>query len=236
MRVIGIDGCRAGWMVVRSPAKPGPVEVEIEPDWLAAIAAPFAKAAVDMPIGLPDTGPRHCDQAARDLLGWPRMLSVFLHLRRPLLDFPDYAAANRWARADGKGISKQAWHLLPRIAEIDNWITPRRQARASEAHPELIFRALNNGRALVDSKKTRAGFDRRRGLLKHAGFVDVDAWLERLRPEFRRGRAMPDDLLDAYACCWTARRLAAGQAVRVTGRPGIEVGRDRRGLRMEIRY
>jgi predicted RNase H-like nuclease len=223
-------------MVVRGRATPGPVEVEIAPEWRSAMAVPFAKAAVDMPIGLPDTGPRHCDQAARDLLGWPRMLSVFLHLRRPLLDFPDYAAANRWARADGKGISKQAWHLLPKIAEIDGWITPRRQARASEAHPELIFRALNNGRALADGKKTRAGFDRRRSLLRRAGYADLDLWLERLRPEFRRGRAAPDDLLDAYACCWTAGRLAAGLAVRVTGWPGVEAGRDRRGLRMEICY
>ncbi|MSP89991.1 MAG: DUF429 domain-containing protein [Alphaproteobacteria bacterium] len=236
MRVMGIDGCRAGWMVVRGTAEPGHVEVEIALDWRAAVAAPFAKAAVDMPIGLPDSGARHCDQAARDLLGWPRMLSVFLHLRRPLLDFPDYANANRWARTDGKGISKQAWHLLPLIAEIDRWITPARQARLCEAHPELIFRALNNGQALVQSKKTRAGLDKRRSLLKRAGFIDVDAWLERLQPEFRRRRAVPDDLLDAYACCWTARRLAAGQAVHVTGRPGAVAGRDRRGLRMEICY
>lgn len=236
MRVMGIDGCRAGWMVVRGPAEPGPVEVEIAPDWRAAVAAPFAKAAVDMPIGLPDSGSRHCDQAARDLLGWPRMLSVFLHLRRPLLDFSDFAAANRWARADGKGVSKQAWYLLPRIAEIDRWITLGRQARLREAHPELIFRALNGGQALAESKKTRAGFDRRRNLLIRAGFADVDAWLERLQPEFRRRRAVPDDLLDAYACCWTARRLVAEQAVRVTGQPGNVAWRDRRGLRMEICY
>jgi predicted RNase H-like nuclease len=223
-------------MVVRGPLEPGPVEVAIASDWQAAVRSPFAKTAVDMPIGLPDTGARHCDQAARDLLGWPRMLSVFLHLRRPLLDFSDYDAAGRWARADGKGISKQAWNLLPRIAEIDHWVTPRRQSRVREAHPELIFRALNDGRALAESKKTRAGFDRRRHLLKRAGFGDVDRWLDRLKPEFSRGRAAPDDLLDAYACCWTARRLALDLAVHVTGRPGNIAGRDRRGLRMEICY
>jgi predicted RNase H-like nuclease len=238
--VIGIDGCRAGWIVVHGSARAGPVEAAIAPDWCTVMDRRFAMAAVDMPIGLPDAGARHCDRAARDLLGWPRMLSVFLHLRRPLLDFADYPAANEWARADGKGLSKQAWFLLPKIAEIDRWITPRRQARLREAHPELIFRALNGGTALAESKKTRAGHRQRRALLERAGFADIGSWLERLTPAFRRGHAAPDDLLDAYACCWTARRLAAGRAVHVTGHVAShddgQVWRDSRGLLMEICY
>jgi len=234
--LVGIDGCRAGWIAVRRAATGGASEAIIARSWSEAMARRFRMAAVDMPIGLPDSGPRLCDSEARRKLGWPRMLSVFLHLRRPLLTFDTYAPANDWARADGKGLSKQAWFLLPKIAEIDAWITPGRQSRLREAHPELIFQALNGGKPLTDGKKTPTGHRRRRRLLERAGFADIGTWLDRLTPAFRRGEAAPDDLLDAYACCWTAGRLLDGTAVRLTGCGDRPSRRDGRGLVMEICY
>jgi predicted RNase H-like nuclease len=42
--------------------------------------------------------------------------------------------------------------------------------------------------------------------------------------------AAPDDLLDAVAAAWTARRLVEGVAERLPAEPAV----DRRGLRMEI--
>jgi len=42
--------------------------------------------------------------------------------------------------------------------------------------------------------------------------------------------AAEDDLLDAGAACWGARRVATGTAVRVPQPAPV----DRRGLRMEI--
>lgn len=183
-------------------------------------------AAVDMPIGLPETGRRGCDQQARDLLGKARS-RVFLHLRRPLLGFiGDYRAANAWAKQDGKGLSVQAFHILPKILEIDAWIAPKDQAGLKEAHPELAFARLNGG-APLPSKATPQGLRLRKRLLRAAGFVGLG---EMLRSVQGRG-AKPDDLLDACVLTLTARRAAQGKAVCLDSG-----ARDGRGLKMEIWY
>jgi len=182
--------------------------------------------AVDMPIGLPEGGRRGCDLPARALLPAARRSSVFLDLRRPLLAFTDYKAANAWAKADGKGLSKQAWNILPRIADLDSWITPARQKHVRESHPELVFMRLGGG-ALLPPKRLPEGLAaRRRVLLGHglAGLDDLAAGL-------RRRDAAADDLYDAAALALTAARIAAGKGKRIGG----DV-RDARGLRMEIWY
>ena len=50
-------------------------------------------------------------------------------------------------------------------------------------------------------------------------------------PERPAGAAL-DDLLDACALAWSARRITHGTARRVPDRPA----RDARGLRMELRW
>ena len=118
MRAWGIDGCRAGWLAVSIDAagKRGFTIVE-RITQLAALDD--ATVFIDIPIGLPDSGYRGCDLAARRLLKGAQS-RVFLGLRRPLLDYlNDYKAANAWAKRDGKGLAKQAFNILPKIAEID---------------------------------------------------------------------------------------------------------------------
>lgn len=222
--VAGIDGCRAGWILVRlGPA--GALEAEIASSFKELSLGGLAMAAVDMPIGLPDRGARRCDAEARAVLPPERRSSVFLHLRRPLLGFATYAEANAWGKADGKGLAKQAWFLLPKIADIDAWITPARQRRLRESHPELVFLHLNDGTPLP-KKSTPDGLALRRRVLRRHGLLGIDALAERLD----RRRARLDDLYDAAALALAARRLAQGGGICLSG------GRDARGLRMEIWY
>ena len=223
----GIDGCRGGWAAVFLP-KSGPAwaSAAVYPRWDAIPLRDVEMAAVDMPIGLPAAGRRGCDQQARDLLGKARS-RVFLHLRRPLLGFvDDYKAANAWAKKDGKGLSVQAFNILPKIREIDAWIAPKDQARLKEAHPELAFARLNGG-APLPSKATPEGLRLRKRLLRAAGFVGLDDMLRAVRG---RG-AKSDDLLDACVLTLTARRIHKGKAVCLDSG-----ARDGRRLRMEIWY
>lgn len=224
MLAYGIDGCGAGWIAVKLAADDVRDFTIIERIDLLSISA-HAMVFIDMPIGLPDSGYRGCDLAARKLLkGAPSR--VFLGLRRPLLGhLTDYAAANAWAKADGKGLAKQAFAILPKIAEVDAVMSPARQETFRESHPELVFQRLNNGTALP-SKHTPEGIAARRNLVAQAGFTDIDAWLGALRG---RG-AKADDLLDACVLAVAARDAARGDARRID----CAERRDARGLRMDI--
>lgn len=198
----------------------------VYPSWNALPLADAAVAAVDMPIGLPDSGARVCDRKARDLLGAARS-RVFPHLRRPLLrHLGDYRAANAWAKSDGKGISKQAFNILPKIKQVDDCVVPRDQARIKEAHPELAFARLNGGKPLP-SKATPKGLRARKRLLRAAGFTGLDGLWRRVAGK----GAKPDDLYDACVLTLTARRIAEGRGICLDS-----AGRDRRGLKMEIWY
>ena len=71
MFVVGVDGCRAGWLAVRLNRRGAP-ESRIFPD-LASLWSACHQAAlilVDIPIGLPEAAnDRDCDRAARKVLG-----------------------------------------------------------------------------------------------------------------------------------------------------------------------
>jgi len=220
--VAGVDGCRGGWLMVRL-GPDGRMAVEIVGRFSELGLRGLAMVAVDMPIGLPDSGARGCDFRARDRLPRDRKSSVFLHFRRPLLGFATYPEANAWGKADGKGLAKQAWFLLPKIADIDAWITPARQRRVRESHPELVFFALNDSRPLP-KKSTPEGLAMRRRVLRRHGLKGIDALAEALD----RRKAKLDDLYDAAALALMARRIARGEGTC------LAAGRDARGLRMEI--
>ncbi|WP_374441849.1 DUF429 domain-containing protein [Stella sp.] len=224
MILAGIDGSRGGWIAVLHDRGAGTWRTEVAACWTDLPAAD--RLAVDMPIGLPDGGRRGCDFAARRLLGPRRGASVFIGLRRPLLGFRTYAEANAWAKADGAGLAKQAWFLLPKIREIDRAVAPEDQDRIHECHPELAFLRLGGG-PIAESKRTPEGLAIRRALLEDAG-VPIASLLAGLD----RRRAAPDDLLDAAALALTAGRIADGQATCLAAAPP----RDARGLRMEIWY
>ena len=194
-----MDGCRGGWVVA------SPDGLRIVPAFAGIVAERFDLALFDIPIGLPQSGPRACDVEARRLIG-PRRSSVFPAPPRRLLSAARYAGQ----------CSVQLWNILPKIREVDSAITPRLQRRIREAHPECSFRLLHGG-PLPHAKKTPPGLALRRRLL---------------RPHFGPLEAIPgaalDDVLDAYALLWSAGRVAAGTGLALGG------GRDARGLRCEI--
>ena len=124
-------------------------------------------------------------------------------------------------KEDGKGLSRQSWALVPKIAEVRDYLTTHleEQGCVHEAHPEVSFAAMN---ALVHdrncrfdpvrSKATAAGLVERRVLLKHKEvFGNRFKVLEARAAEFDPdGRAALDDFYDALACLWTARRIQKG--------------------------
>jgi predicted RNase H-like nuclease len=184
-----------------------------------------AAAAVDIPIGLAAAGPRACDREARLLLG-PRRSSVFPAPVRPVLRATSYAEACAISREHcGKGVSKQLYNILGKIREVDGVITPNRQRQLFEACPELSFAVMSGGTPMLHNKRTAEGRAERVAALVSAlgdvaplvDFVDAPP----------KGAAR-DDVFDAYALAWTARRAVTGSSIRLGGEM------DETGLRMEV--
>lgn len=237
--VAGADGCPAGWVVVFAPLDGGaPPRVRLAPDLAAILDAPEAPVvvAIDMPIGLPEriVGPgRAAEQAARPLLG-ARQSSLFSIPSRAAVEAATYAEACAAALATStppRKVSKQGFHLFPKIREIDALLRARPEAarRVFEVHPEVAFWRMNGEQTLDTPKKVKSrphppGLAQRRALLAAAGIPA--AAVEAPPP---RG-AGPDDLLDALACLVVARRLAQGTARPFPDPPE----RDAHGLAVAI--
>jgi predicted RNase H-like nuclease len=201
-RIAGIDGCKAGWLAVMRNGTQLETRICHSDAEMLALFAECAIVAIDIPIGLTESGPRLCDEQARKRLG-PRASSVFPAPIRALLDARDYADASETSRRlQNKGISKQMWMIVPKIGEIDHLLQTRPvlRHRVFEVHPEVSFGAWNGG-PLAHSKHTEEGLDARRRLAReHFGEI----------PPVPRG-AKEDDLLDALAALWTAERIEANQ-------------------------
>jgi predicted RNase H-like nuclease len=225
LKVFGLDGCRNGWVAIWLENRN--CGIEFFPRIADLLNHPPSIAMVDMPIGLPSEGTRTCDLEARDLLG-KDCSRVFLGVRRGLLQFEesDHATANSWAKSNGKGISVQLFNLTRKLAEVDHFMSPEPQETVRETHPELVFWRLNGGQP-VPRKKTMAGLEIRRQLIRQQGIPEIDHWLDR-KP--LGNYAKPDDVLDACAAAIVARQPKP--EFRVPKEPEI----DERGLRMEIWY
>lgn len=231
--IAGVDGCPGGWYVVQT-AQDGPAlqarVCRTFAEVLQWLPAP-AVIAVDMPIGLAERSVRACDQAARQLLGPRRAASVFPAPLRGVLGAASHAEATARSRAlDGKGMSIQAYNLLRKVEQVDAALraAPQVAQRTFEVHPEVCFRQMNGGVALQHGKKTAHGRAERLALLE-APFAGQ---APRLLGERVKSQVQADDVLDALATLWTARRLARGQAVALPASPG----RDACGLTMAIHY
>jgi predicted RNase H-like nuclease len=227
--LIGIDGCRGGWVLATATERSN---VSLSFSIVSEIGGVFAQAsegkaiiAIDVPIGLPASGSRACDLAARRALGRGQGSRVFPAPSRAALAGASYAECCELNRkASGVKISRQTFAIFPKIREVDGSITPPLQAWIREAHPEVSFSVLNG--PLQYSKKRAVGRKERLAILAQHGIL-FDAVEERAR--LGRARVAVDDLIDAAACLVTARRIHDG-ATRLLG--GGDA--DARGIRMEI--
>jgi predicted RNase H-like nuclease len=156
------------------------------------------------------------DIAARKFLG-RHGSTVFLTPLRRLLVLPSYQLVQAAVAAEGlPGVSVQSYALRAKILEVD---ALARDTRLREVHPEVSFRAMNGNNDLRHGKKTRDGFAERTSLLPKNG-----VWISAEGLAVKGAGA--DDVLDAGAAAWSARRIANGTGRSLPGEPaGGEHGR-----------
>lgn len=228
---LGIDGCPAGWYVVRTESN-GPISSQVYSRFsdILAETPPGSVIAVDIPIGLTEAGSRPCDELARKALAPKRSSSVFPAPLRAVLDAASHAEASAIRRGmDGKGMSIQAFGITPKVREVDLAMDAHPQHHdIYEVHPELCFTHLNGGQPMSFGKKKSAGrTERLRILAGQFGDVPMKLVEERVRRDVGA-----DDVLDALVALWTATRISRGLHVSLPALPG----RDEHGRRMAISY
>lgn len=213
---LGLDWTEHGWLGV-ALFEDGGYDVDVFPSVSSAwVAHPDCRRAlVDVPIGLTDDERRRCEEVAIKYLAPERHHSLFWTPVREAVFSRTLAAAKRInQRAIGQSVQTQAWHLCPRIREVDDFISlfpDEAPGRLRESHPELCFWAFNEARPLETSKHEDEGIEHRLSLLADhhelaeqifedavETFIDPPPYARRLG---RDGRA---DVLDALALAITA--------------------------------
>ena len=227
---------RGGWVIaVTGVAPESSLDVLVFQSfsdlWSQAREKGLMAVTVDIPIGLPDRYGRAADREAREQLKSSekgrrgRASSVFPAppLRSLDVDIDDedaYQVAGELARRSAdKGLTRQAFALFPKIKEVRSALEPDdfecgAVPRAAEVHPEVSFRFMGN-RPMSFHKSLQAGIAERLALLE-CHFPEVVHEAVRTK---RTGPPHPglDDVLDAVAAAWTARRLIQREAIRLGG-------------------
>jgi len=232
--VAGVDGCKAGWLVVLRHLASGNTDCQVKGTFAELLKLQQSPTiiAIDIPIGLleaAERGGRSCDRHARSLLV-KRRSSVFSPPVRSALQYDDYPEALRVSRrssSPGIGISKQCFGLFEKLREVDAILSKQvhLQSKIREVHPELCFMAIA-GRPMAYPKRAEEGYvERRKVLLEFRDFITE---LEQDRPR----NVAKDDVLDACAACWTAVRIQSkpSRAICIPENPQV----DSKGLRMEM--
>lgn len=216
LRVLGVDAARAGWVgIALGDGRPQAYVARGLADVVDRARADGLVAAVgiDIPMGLPDAGRRAADVLAKAAIG-PLRSAVFITPVRDALLAPDHraaVAANR--RLAGESVSIQAYGLRHRVLEAERYAAAAGHP-VLEVHPEVVFAELH-GAPLTVRKPTWAGAALRHRLLTDRGIVlDGDLGLA--------GHDVAvDDVLDAAAVAWTARRYVAGEARSLPDPPQV---------------
>jgi predicted RNase H-like nuclease len=235
MKVLGVDGCKAGWLAVSVQRRHAwTVDVYADAAALWQAHGDARRILVDVPIGLPWRGlpVRRCDLEARRLLGQGRGSSVFPAPSRAALQAKDYRHACRLNNQEvGKKLSKQCYGILPKIRQVDELLGEHPSARGvvREVHPELCFWALNQCSAMANRKTEQSGFVERLRLLS-AVFPPTQAIVDHTLQRFRRKDVARDDILDALVAVVTALQPGRLHAIPLSSQ------RDATGLPMEMVY
>ncbi len=205
--IIGIDACKLGWVAVCIDQSQ---EFSISKhQTFSSIIYTYPNAEkylVDMVIGLADKNHlREIEKLAREKLKPNRTSTVFTPPCREAVYEKNYDAAKKKNIAiTGKSISIQAWNIVPKIREVDKFILKNKNLRSkiNEAHPELCFASLNNGKPMQFKKSTKEGEDERLTLLSHF-YPKSKSVFEEGSKSFLKKEVKNDDIIDALGLAVT---------------------------------
>ena len=205
--IVGIDGCKFGWIAIKINSETQ-FSITKHSNFISIIKQyPSAeKYLVDMVIGLADENhPREVESLARQELKPNRGSTVFTPPCRAAVYEETYDAAKEKNKAIlGKSFSIQAWNIVPKMREVDEFILENKEYknRIFEAHPEVCFASLNNQTPMIFKKKEKVGIEERINLLQSI-FPKSTEIFEKGNSQFLKKEVKSDDLADALGLAVT---------------------------------
>lgn len=207
MKTAGIDGCKAGWVIISFTEAEEHFKIIHTDEELLEAFQVYDRVFIDMPIGLEDEEyHRECDVLLRSELGSEYAPSVFTPPIRPALDAPTYVEANvisyDWTE---KKLSLQAWNITPKIKAIDTILREDESLKEKihESHPELLFQKLNGG-MIYQKKNLKKGVKHRLELISRHE-PEAEEFFRIIKEEYRRSEVGEDDIVDAMALAYAAK-------------------------------
>ena len=211
-RIAGLDGCRAGWFFILLEQDGDAVDFGV----VDCVTSLFQQQSIsrlwlDMPLGFSDdVEGRACEKAARKMLttnGISRAASVFNPPSRKALYCQTYEQANALNKqVVGKGLSKQAWFIVPKMRELDGFLQRRPDLKdcVNECHPEVAFTALNALVPMRCNKKTPEGYAERLAILRRY-YPTAECIINDALALYPRKVLMRDDVVDAFVVAISAK-------------------------------
>jgi predicted RNase H-like nuclease len=225
----GATPCPGGWLVL--PGRLSGVTVVAEEAFVLKTLVDvldyrprFDFGAVNIPFGYPEypgVKYRRCDLDAREMVGWPRMVSV-----RPV---PSRAAL--FARSRKEAVSIEPWltkndfRHFRWMREAAREIQPFHSRSFYSGNSDLSFQHMNGDEPLATSPYHAEGQSERLELIR-SKLPGVDEVVSRVPPE----GAGQIHMFEAAAMLWTARR-ASGRAI---SRLPADPEWDEAGIRVEL--
>jgi len=205
--VIGIDGCKSGWItakILENKSISFQIIENLNDRYLQE--SNLSHIGIDIPLQLSHSGKRLAEIEARSLLK-NRACTIFSPPTLNALRAKSYIdACDVNFKECGKRISKQSWNLFPKIREAQAFLENNSISKLGifEVHPELSFMAMNDMSLIVESKKTDIGREIRINLIKK--FFPRFSF-KSVRNKFKKTQVLDDDILDSISVLWSTQRI-----------------------------
>ncbi|MBD3616766.1 MAG: DUF429 domain-containing protein [Gracilimonas sp.] len=234
MKTAGIDGCKAGWILISFHEGEEKYEILRDKEALKTAFESYDLIFIDMPIGLEDEEyTREADELLRKKLGGEYASSVFSPPIRPALMAPSYVEANMISHEyTDKKLTLQAWNITPKIQMVDELLRADENLKDKvlESHPELLFQKLNGG-MIYQKKNLKKGIKHRLELIKNRETA-ADDFFRDIKEEFRRNEVEEDDIVDAMVLAYCAK-ISEEEGIKTLPE---EFEYDSEGMRKAVHY
>ena len=196
-KINGIDGCKKGWFVFSLTENSFECKIISSLEEIRNEIELSQLTLIDIPLGLEENkSSRICDIDLKKILG-KKASSVFNAPIYDLLKAKTYEEACSLSfNKTGKKISLQAWYLIPKIRDANNFLQKSKNKELlKEFHPETGFYILNKCKQLNHSKKTENGINERLEILSE--FIDAKNMFNQICKNTLRKDLAKDDIVDA---------------------------------------